>query len=94
MNQATTLGGAIFNLGTANVTNSTFSGNQGSGGSIWNQGTNSSITTLTNSVFAGATSGECVNASGSITNGGYNISDDATCGFGTGYWRQRRDHRR
>ena len=84
-NQATTLGGAIFNLGgTTNVTNSTFSANQGSGGSIWNQGT-SSITTLANSVFVGASLSECVNASGTISDGGYNIADDHTCGFtGTG----------
>ena len=66
---------------TLTVTNSTFSGDSaGAGGSIYN---NASIVTITNSVLAGSSGGNCAAVDETITNGGYNISDDATCGFGT-----------
>jgi CSLREA domain-containing protein len=78
-NSATENGGAIFNdtSGTVTVTNSTFSGNSSStGGAIDNFAT----LTVANSILANGTSGG--NCSGTITNGGFNISDDASCGFG------------
>ena len=68
-------GGGISNEGTGTVTNSTFSGNF----NVYNFG--SGMLTLTNSILANSTSGG--NCSGSIIDGGYNISDDASCGFGT-----------
>ena len=50
------------------------------GGALYNQG---GTLTLTNSILASSTSGG--NCSGGVTDGGYNISDDRTCGFtGTG----------
>jgi hypothetical protein len=74
-------GGAIFNHGTLTITNSTFSGNSTNGfvpGAIFNEfGT----VTLTNSILAnGASGGNC---GGGVTNGGFNISDDNSCGFGS-----------
>jgi hypothetical protein len=72
-------GGGIANYGVLSVTNSTFSGNQapaGDGGAIQS----AAPSTVTNSIFANSTGGNC---SGSIVNGGYNISDDSTCGFGS-----------
>ncbi len=73
-------GGGIFNdAGTLSVTNSTFSGDnahKGGGGGIANGG---GTATVANSIFAKSSSGgDCF---GTITDGGYNISDDATCGF-------------
>jgi CSLREA domain-containing protein len=82
-------GGGIFNVagGIVTVTNCTFSGNSasktGGGGGIFNeQGT----VTVTNSVLAASKSGgNCATEAAStiVNNGGDNISDDATCGFGT-----------
>ena len=70
-------GGAIFNDGaTLAVTNSTFSGNSGtSGAGIENA---AGTATVTNSILASDSDGNC---EGTITDGGYNISDDSTCGF-------------
>ncbi|MGD0947272.1 MAG: right-handed parallel beta-helix repeat-containing protein [Candidatus Binatia bacterium] len=70
--------GAISNGGTLTVINSTFSGNPGSGSyssSIHNSGT----LTLTNTIVANTTNG--ANCSGTITDGGHNLDDGATCGF-------------
>ncbi len=73
-------GGGIYNDGTLNVTNSTFSENSayylGGGGGIYNDGT----LTVTNSILASSLSGG--NCAGTIASGGYNISDDGSCGFG------------
>ena len=82
-------GGAIDNgdngfqsTSTANVSDSTFSGNSSSadGGAIDNGDNGGGGTaTLSASVLAGSTSGgECF---GSVTDGGYDIADDASCGF-------------
>ena len=87
-NSSVYLGGAIYNdNGTATITNSTFSGNSAmagvlgqslvGGGAICNAGT----MTVTNSIFANSPSGH--NCSQTISNGGYNISDDDSCGFGS-----------
>jgi predicted outer membrane repeat protein len=107
-NGAVLYGGAIENAGTATVTNCTFSDNgANTGGGIDNSGTltltNSSFSdnsatssggaifnffklTVRNSILASSTSGgNCAFECHSIVDGGYNISDDNTCGFtGTG----------
>ena len=74
-------GGGIYNDsdGTLTVTNSTFWGNTAtySGGGIYTAG---GPVKLLNTVLANssASGGEC---GGTITDGGYNLSDDATCAF-------------
>ena len=68
--------GGIFNDGTLTVVNSTVSGNsssQGAGG-IYNR----SITNLKGTILAASGGPNCY---GSITDEGYNISDDSSCGF-------------
>ncbi len=77
-------GGVIFNdvFSAPTVINSTFSGNwaQYRGAGIYNKG---GTLTVTNSILANAPSGG--NCYGGVTDGGYNISDDSSCGFtGTG----------
>ena len=78
-------GGAILNYGpgTVNVTNSTFSGNVASGfeslgGAINNLGAS---VTLRNTIIANSSSGG--NCGGPITNGGFNLDSDGTCGVGS-----------
>jgi hypothetical protein len=79
-------GGGIENLSNGTgiammmVTNSTFSSNSASnhGGGIE---TNSPTVTVTNVILANSTSGR--NCGEAVTNGGYNISDDNSCGFGS-----------
>ena len=84
-NSADLGGGGIDNAGTATVSNSTFSGNSSdlSGGGIANFG----AATLKNTIVANSkipglegtnTQSNCV---GTITDGGYNLSSDKTCGF-------------
>jgi Right handed beta helix region len=76
-------GGGIENEGTMTVTNSTFSANStpflnGGGGAIENFGTAS----LKNTILAGSgPSDNCSVFKTTISDAGYNISDDATCGF-------------
>ena len=81
-NSATHEGGSIRNGNNAmplTVTNSTFSGNSAtSGGGI---DTDSSVT-VTNSIIAGGPAG--ANCTAPVTDGGNNISDDTSCGFGAG----------
>jgi cysteine-rich repeat protein/predicted outer membrane repeat protein len=75
-------GGALLNMGgVVAVTNSTFSGNGASyWGAIFNQ---SGTLTLTNTIVAKTTVSD--NCAGTITDGGHNLDDGATCGFtGTG----------
>src|SRR5579862_2326307 len=82
-NSSASGGGAIFlNSGTLSVSNSTLSGNSdtSSGGGIDN-GAASGAVTITNSILSANTNGNCVGSS--VTNGGTNIADDATCGFGS-----------
>jgi CSLREA domain-containing protein len=78
-------GGALSNAGTLlSITNTTFSGNTSSaaeGGAINNAGSADSVI-VSNSILAGSsTSNDCAGAT--VMNGGYNIADDSTCGFGT-----------
>jgi hypothetical protein len=70
--------GAIGNDGTLTVTNSTLSGNDGAG--IDNSGSASFKSTILAGNTIGYPSGPA-NCSGTITDAGYDISDDATCGF-------------
>jgi len=78
-------GGGIYNdyEGTVAVTNSTLSGNSASdGGGIFNNGDKVAVA-IENSILASSISGG--NCFGPVTDGGYNISDDTSCGFtGTG----------
>jgi len=79
-------GGGILNQnGRTEVTNSTFSGNSAGagagidgGGGIFNTG---GTATVTNSILATSTGNNCAGIT--IFNGGYNISDDASCLFGS-----------
>jgi CSLREA domain-containing protein len=73
-------GGAIFlDSGIVSVSNSTFLYNSAtSGADIYQRG--GSIT-LTNSILGNSSAGG--NCFGTVTDGGYNISDDTTCGFDT-----------
>jgi hypothetical protein len=73
-------GGGIYNgSGTVTITNSTFSHNVAlsGGGGIYNGGT---TMTIKGSILAASSQGggDC---SGIITDAGYNISDDSSCGF-------------
>ena len=72
------IGGGIDNVGTLTVTNNTFSGNSAGigGGGIDNQPLGS--TTLKGTILAAEPGGNC---GGLITDAGYNISDDVSCGF-------------
>ena len=73
-----TNGGGIYNeSGTVAVMNSTISGNSATnGGGVYNL---SGTVTVTNSIIAASTGGNC---GGAFTDGGHNIDDGATCGFG------------
>ena len=70
-------GGAIYSGSTLNVTNSTFSGNQAAttGADI---DRTAGAAKVQGSIFAASTSNNCV---GTITDEGYNLSDDASCNF-------------
>jgi hypothetical protein len=72
-------GGAIANVGTVTVTNSTFSGNSAAGsfGGGINDVSGFGVT-LKGTILADEAGGNC---DGGITDAGYNISDDNTCGF-------------
>ena len=75
-------GGGILTSSSLAVTNSTFSGNSAPiGGAIW-----ANSATVTNSILANSTGSNCAGLqTPPFTDGGYNISDDNSCGFaGTG----------
>ena len=88
-NRAGEVGGAILNGGKLNVTYSTFSENAAEfvGGAINNSNKEAATARLSNSVFADSTSGNINNVCagdqcrGTITDGGYNISDDRSFRF-------------
>src|SRR5208337_4517019 len=95
-NNSSDSGGAIFSTSNGTITNSTFSNNNSNstGGAaasaIEVQGSGSMPTIVVkNSILANSTStggmpASCVGLdNGSIGNGGDNMSDDASCGFGT-----------
>jgi hypothetical protein len=88
-------GGGIYNLGSLTVANSTLSGNSVSGscttstpstcgnagGGIYNDGSGSIAATIVASSF-GSSGGDCDLVT-PLTDGGYNLNDDTTCGFST-----------
>jgi hypothetical protein len=78
-NSATSYGGGLRNnSGTVTITNSTFSGNSATdGGGIYIY---SGTVTLRNTIVASSTGSNC---SGLITNGGNNVDDGTTCGWGS-----------
>lgn len=76
-------GGGLFNNGTATVTASTLSGNSaqpGGGGALDNEpgGTLRVATTI---VAGSPSGGDC---SGTVTDGGYDLDDDGSCGLTAG----------
>ncbi len=81
---AASAGGAIDNHGTVTVTNSTIAGNTATfGGGIGNVGGPS--VTVSNSILGNNAGGNCFSQTfGWLHSGGYNVSDDGSCGFGTG----------
>jgi hypothetical protein len=85
-NSAPLDGGGIFNNsgGTMTVTDSTISDNStasyGDGGGIFNFG--SGPMTVAGSIVANQ--GDGGNCGGTVTDAGYNLSSDTSCGFGTG----------
>jgi hypothetical protein len=73
------IGGGIYNDGTLIVTNSTFTGNSVSGvDSVGGGISNGDSASLKNTIIASSTGGNC---SGAVSDAGYNISDDDSCGF-------------
>ncbi|MBN1427182.1 MAG: CSLREA domain-containing protein, partial [Anaerolineae bacterium] len=74
-------GGGIYNRGTLTVINSTISGNtSNSGGGIYRD---AGTVYLASTILDTGASGE--NCYGVVTDNGYNLSDDGSCGFnGTG----------
>ncbi len=83
-NRVSASGGGIgiFDAGTLEVTNSTISGNsatfRGSGIHLVD---NSVGATLRSSIVANNTSGDNCSLVTTLTDGGYNVDDDGTCGF-------------
>ena len=78
-------GGAITSSHIGTVTSSTFSNNSagigGAGAAIF---ANNTTVQVTNSILASSTGANCgVQSAGVIGNGGDNISDDGSCGFGS-----------
>jgi predicted outer membrane repeat protein len=81
-NTATEGGGGIQNLGTLDIINSTFSGNSAAvGGNIH---VVTGTATLYSTIMAVSSSGG--SCSGPITDGGHNIDEGDTCGFGPNSW--------
>jgi len=79
-NSSSAAGGGLSNGGTVTITNSTFANNHASntGGGLLNSGT----VTITNSTFANNSAVEGGgNCSGTLTDQGYNLSSDTSCGF-------------
>ena len=80
-------GGGIYLLeGALTVADSTFAGNSastGGGGAVYNATYDSAILTLTNTILASSPTGGNCGAYGSpeVTDGGGNLSDDASCSF-------------
>jgi hypothetical protein len=80
-------GGAIFNdTGTLTTTNTTFSGNDAGVGaviSILSVFMHPAITSMRSTLLANSKGGggNCDTSFGTVTDDGYNISDDDTCGF-------------
>jgi hypothetical protein len=82
-NSATSTGGGIYNAtsGAVVITHSTITGHSApSGGGIHNLG----ALTISNTIVANSASGgDCINT-GTTTDGGHNLVEDASCGFVNG----------
>ena len=80
-------GGAIFNdTGTLTTTNTTFSGNDAGEGAVLSSLSvfmNPAITSMRSTLLANSKGGggNCDTFFGTVTDDGYNISDDNSCGF-------------
>jgi Right handed beta helix region len=80
-------GGAIFNdTGTLTTTNTTFSGNDAGAGAVISMLSvfmHPAITSLRSTLLANSKGGggNCDTSFGTVTDDGYNISDDGSCGF-------------
>ena len=85
-NSTNNIGGGIASEGILAVSNSTISGNSAfNGGGIINY--DASIATINNSIVANSISGgDCINTTGTINDGGYNLIEDNTnsCGLMNG----------
>jgi predicted outer membrane repeat protein len=79
-NSATNGGGIFNNFGTTTLTNATLSGNSATnGGGIYRK---DGLVQVMNTIVANnPLGGNCV---GGVTNNGFNLSSDNTCGFGIG----------
>ncbi|MCP4415231.1 MAG: hypothetical protein GY805_01330 [Chloroflexi bacterium] len=85
-NSTNNIGGGIASEGILAVSNSTISGNSAiNGGGIINY--DASVATINNSIVANSINGgDCINTTGTITDGGYNLIEDDTnsCGLTNG----------
>jgi energy-coupling factor transporter ATP-binding protein EcfA2 len=84
-NSTTGSGGGIDNEGTLTLSNSTVSGNtvpDDHGGGIFNNGGDSTLTvSIAQSIVANNPGGDCASGGLPITDMGYNLDSDGTCGF-------------
>jgi hypothetical protein len=71
-------GGGIYNGGNMTVTNSTLANDGALSGGDINSVTGGSTLNLKTTIVALGSGGDC---SGTVTDGGYNIDDDGSCGF-------------
>jgi hypothetical protein len=75
-------GGGLANFDTVNISNSTFANNSATSASGGGLANDSGTMSISNSIVANNTGGNCT---GGITDQGYNLSSDSSCGFtGTG----------
>ncbi len=79
-NRASGDGGAIFNEGDVFLTNDTFADNEAlQGAAIESSG--ETTTGITSSILANSIKGGNCDVHGSLTSGGFNLSDDNSCHF-------------
>ena len=80
-------GGGIYNQGTATIEASTVTGNSvatgyvGAFGGGINNSADSSVTLAADIIADQSSGGDCSNDAGTVTDAGYNIDDDGTCGL-------------
>ncbi len=80
-------GGGIYNQGTATIEASTITGDSvatgydGALGGGINNSADSSLTLAADIIAEQGSGGDCSNSSGTVTDAGYNVDDDGTCGF-------------
>lgn len=89
-------GGGVFNSGTLTLRRSTLSdnaaaaagtgklaGTNGAGGGIYISGA-SAAATVTGAIIGNSGRGDCYRASGTVTDGGFNLVEDRSCSFPSG----------